>query len=99
MAVRDLNEDTAGSNQHPGVLLGTQNRKYGNERCSMGPAHFFLFVCFEKGFQVWCPGYPQTHFVAEDDFELLSALPRPCLLSAGITGVRCQDQQRSRLRS
>lgn len=60
---------------------------------------FFLFVCFEKGFQACCPGYPQTHFVAEDDFELLSALPRLCLLSAGTTGVCCQDQQRSRLRS
>lgn len=30
--------------------------------------------CFEKGFQVCSPGYPQTHLVAEDDFELLSAL-------------------------
>lgn len=29
MAVRDLNEDTAGSNQHPGVLLGTPEQEVG----------------------------------------------------------------------
>lgn len=62
---------------------GSQARR----KAAWGLDGLFVLRTGFQGFQVRCPGYPQTHFVAEDGFELLSALPSLYLLNAGITGM------------
>lgn len=84
-ALRDLRDHpaTAEDSWEPGPCRG-----------SWQPA--FFSTVFEKGFQGCCPGWPQAHFVAEDDFELLAALPlRPkcwdyrCVLLRSASWAAC----------